>query len=363
MVKILLYTNITHNLDFKSVDGSYVVKKNTVYKVPATEREAIGSSLMGFLEKRRFAKFLEFIYNYDESNPKTTQGKNLRDMKARDLLKSYKFDDGTNDFIGHALALYRDESYLDDNAYVFAQRCNLYMESLSMSVHNYKGSSPYLYPLFGLGDLPQAFARLAAIHGGTFMLNQPVDQILYDEDGNVSGIRSGNEEAPCTTIVADPSYFLDKVKKVSQVIRCICILKHPVPNTNNAESCQIILPQNQIGRKSDIYISVVSYAHNIAPTGYYIAIVSTTVETDNPQKELEPGLKLLGQIEKTFYKVSDVYEPDTEWAQKGIHISKSYDPTSHFETVVDDVMRLYKQIMGKDLDMSQKMKVPVYDEQ
>ena len=36
-------------------------------------------------------------------------------------------------------------------------------------------TSPYLYPLFGLGELPQAFARLAAVHGGTYMLNRDLD--------------------------------------------------------------------------------------------------------------------------------------------------------------------------------------------
>lgn len=25
--------------------------------------------------------------------------------------------------------------------------------------------SPYIYPMYGLGELPQAFARLAAVHG------------------------------------------------------------------------------------------------------------------------------------------------------------------------------------------------------
>lgn len=47
---------------------------------------------------------------------------------------------------------------------------------------------------------------------------------------------------------------------------------------------------------SDIYVCVVSFAHNVAPKDYYIAIVSTTVETSNPEAELKPGLDLLGPI-------------------------------------------------------------------
>lgn len=47
---------------------------------------------------------------------------------------------------------------------------------------------------------------------------------------------------------------------------------------------------------ADIYISCVSYAHNVASKGFYLAMVSTTVETGNPADELKVGLDLLGPI-------------------------------------------------------------------
>ena len=47
---------------------------------------------------------------------------------------------------------------------------------------------------------------------------------------------------------------------------------------------------------SDIYITLLSSEHEVAPTGYYIATISTTVETENPEKELAPALNLLGPI-------------------------------------------------------------------
>ena len=51
---------------------------------------------------------------------------------------------------------------------------------------------------------------------------------------------------------------------------------------------------------SDIYVCVVSFAHNVAAKGFYIAIVSTTVETSNPEAELKPGLDLLGEIKEKY---------------------------------------------------------------
>lgn len=43
---------------------------------------------------------------------------------------------------------------------------------------------------------------------------------------------------------------------------------------------------------------MISYAHNVAAQGKYIAIVSTTVETSEPETEIEPALELLEPIDK-----------------------------------------------------------------
>jgi Rab GDP dissociation inhibitor len=48
--------------------------------------------------------------------------------------------------------------------------------------------------------------------------------------------------------------------------------------------------------RTDIYIAEVSATHNVCAKDLYIAMVSTVVETNNPEAELEPGLKLLGPI-------------------------------------------------------------------
>jgi len=137
------------------------------------------------------------------------------------------------------------------------------------------------------------------------------------------------------------------VQKIGEVVRCIVILDHPVDGTDKSESLQIIIPQNQVKRKNDIYVSVVSFAHNVAPKGKYLAIVSTTVETKDPKTELDPGLRWLGQTQHRFYKVYPLYAPKSDWKKEGIHISKSYDATSHFDSMADDVIRIFKEVTGE----------------
>lgn len=54
----------------------------------------------------------------------------------------------------------------------------------------------------------------------------------------------------------------------------------------------------------DIYVSLVSYTHQVAAKGWFVAMVSTTVETDNPEAEIKPGLDLLGPIKQKYVFLS-----------------------------------------------------------
>ena len=103
------------------------------------------------------------------------------------------------------------------------------------------GDSPFLYPIYGLGGLPEAFSRLCAIHGGTYMLNTQVDEILMEGD-KVVGIKSGDQSAKAPMVICDPSYSQSNCKEQYKVIRAICLLNHTIPHTGDATSIQIILP-------------------------------------------------------------------------------------------------------------------------
>ena len=48
---------------------------------------------------------------------------------------------------------------------------------------------------------------------------------------------------------------------------------------------------------------MVSSLHQVSQKGYYIAIISTNVETNNPESELKLGLELVGDILQKFVKV------------------------------------------------------------
>lgn len=354
-VKILLVAKVTAYLEFQSVSGSYVAKGGKIHKVPATMGDAAKSGLMGMFQKRRFKQFLDYVGNYEHDDKATHKGLDVTKMTTRELYTYWKLEESTMTFTSNAICLYMDETHMSGPALDTIERAKLYAYSLSRY-----GSSPYIYPKYGLGGLPEGFSRRCAVHGGTYMLNIDekdnfIEKILFDDDGRVCGVQSEGAKATCKKLIADPSYFIgtDKIKKIGEIARCICILSHPIPNTNNADSCQLILPADSLpGKKSNVFVCMASFEHKIASQGKYIAVMSTIVDTANPKQELSEAIRLLGDIDETFFWVSDVYEPCNDPEKDGCYITSSYDSTTHFRTVSEEVLTLYKDLTGEAIDIN-----------
>jgi len=147
--------------------------------------EALKSPLMGLFEKKRLGNFYKVMEKVKMEDNKTWDNFDYTKGTCGELFKKYGLEANTIDFLGHAVALELDDNYLKTAANKTFPKMKLYQESMGKY-----GQSPFLYPVYGLGGLPESFSRLCAIHGGTYMLNTPVDEILM-ESGKVVGIRSG----------------------------------------------------------------------------------------------------------------------------------------------------------------------------
>jgi len=379
LVKVLLHTRVTRYLEFKSVLGSYVQKGKKIFKVPSTPKEALDSPLMDLMQKRRYKNFLDFVYKYEHSNPKThiikglLFGQDVLDLSkvtAKALFAFFKLEESTQDFTGHAVALYQSDDYMEKPGLELVERIKLYANSVARY-----GNSPYIYPIWGLGGLPEGFSRLCAINGGTYMLNKPIESILYHPDGKVRGVVSEGKEAYCKQLIADPSYLVgtDKIKKTGQIARCIAIVSRPIADSNG-DSAQIILPAKQIGdgkkRKRDVYVCMVSYHHKVAAEGKFIVVMSAEVEgkeipaleTDAKEceagcrRELEYALALVDVDAKShdqlFFWVTDSYTPVGDGSKDQIFVTATYDASTHFESATREVLSLYQRVTGKALDLS-----------
>ena len=277
------------------------------------------------------------------------------------------------------------------------------MKLYAKSLAKYPNSgSPFIYPEYGLGGLSEAFARICSINGGDFLMERTINKFFYDSKTNhvvaVQSIHPETKEVEgCTVdaVVGDPSYF-DDTRRVQSgsVIRCICLLRGPVPGLpKDLESAQIIYPQGQCipKRKHDIYISVVGHRLKCTPENVWSATMSTMQESSessgssgssgssessgsgessssSSKEEESSGImaefanvfSLLGgdiNIIDTFYEATPYYTPSeinvlTSSQDDCVYVSKSVDATTHFESTTADIIELYKKVTGEDLDLS-----------
>ena len=75
--------------------------------------------------------FFVFVQDYEENDPRTHKGMDLSRMRMSEVFEKFSLDENTIDFIGHALALHRDDAYLNEAALPTIRRIKLYAESLT----------------------------------------------------------------------------------------------------------------------------------------------------------------------------------------------------------------------------------------
>jgi len=448
--------------------------------------------------QRRLVLFLKFVQRWDPADPSTwsVASGGPGDLSlpvpgpggvpARALFSHFGLSPSTAYLVGHALALEPDSRHLDRPARETVLRCRLYRDSLL----RFPGlGSPFLYPSYGLGELPQAFARLSAVHGGVYILRQGKLRVLFEgggqealesdplfrplEEGNVDegttsptapaadidgaavsmacavidngaraskgdgeGEPSSVEPSPTppaapaaprprrlTTrdpagprracgvrvdvdgaerdvrvklVVGDPSYFAAAnaetadcaaagassddclpagsrepgcgcTRPAGRVARAVALLAQPAPCLSAPskgapvpDSAQIILPARALGRSSDVYVTVLGHSLGVCPKGHWVATAQCAAETARPELELAPALALLGPALEVFHWTEEARVPVEDGRRDRCFVSASYDPTSHFESTVDDVLGLYQRVTGRTLDLEKDI-VPQLD--
>eukprot|EP00915_Cephaloidophora_sp_WS-2016_P007823 GHVH01010823.1.p1 GENE.GHVH01010823.1~~GHVH01010823.1.p1 ORF type:complete len:487 (-),score=62.04 GHVH01010823.1:35-1417(-) len=361
LVKILIKTKVTRYLEWVVVDGSFVYQfqkamfgnmfggDKHIHRVPASDIEALKSNLMGPLEKNRCKNFFQYLAQFKIDDPSTYKSFDPMKTTMQEVYDHYGLCDTTIEYLGHCVALNPNEDY-------FNKPCGDTLEKMVVYIYSVAkyGSSPYIYPLYGLGGLPEGFSRLAAVHGGTYMLNTPVHSFSFDSEGNIDGVIAGEDKTKIKTkaVFCDPTYMESKnIKSKHDVIRCVCILDEAPKQIGDRNSAMVIIPSGQANRKTDIYITIISSVHGVCAKGKYVACIATICETSKPESEIKIALDLLPQINESFVQITPFLVPEKGLQEKGIFCSSSYDESSHFESATQEVLNLYKQYTGVELDL------------
>jgi len=411
-----------------------VETKAVLSRVPCSKRDVFQTKLLSPMDKRRLMKFLQIASDYATavastplaSNPATSQGdeseskneieeeivtslnerqlqqgRSLYRPQNKTVAKSdvevlekcmkegmpfdkylsqhHKLSDHMKKVVIHAMAM--GSHHADVEEYSTKDGMNDLSKHLQ-SLGKFGGTA-FLFPLYGSGELSQAFCRSAAVHGATYLLRRGPQSIHLDEAGKAVAVEVNgcayddndvvsNKVITATNIVI-PSQMLRKeshVKKSAlRVYRRVSILKGKLVKDEDANELHgseqrhvIIIPPGDENMKNKSVINGISLDESVNIAPRQVDDVSTTIlylstiseDADGGATMLEKAVKSIcaGSADSMeLFHVSFSFELDDSSSdallkkeEMGIHLCPSRGSALTAESAFIDAKSIFEKI-------------------
>ncbi|CAL5391552.1 unnamed protein product [Camellia sinensis] len=202
-VDLMLKSGASHYMEFKSVDANFVCDGNgKLLSVPDSRSAIFSDTSLGLAEKTRLGIFFKLVDGHLKaavvgSDGGDDSGRRISDEDLEspfvDFLNKLRLPPKINSTILYAIAM---ADYDQDSMEV----CKDFLKTKDginrlalhhSSVGRFSNAlGPLIYPIYGQGELPQAFCRHAAVKGCLYVLRMPVNALLMDKDsGSYKGVK------------------------------------------------------------------------------------------------------------------------------------------------------------------------------
>ncbi|XP_042231029.1 rab proteins geranylgeranyltransferase component A-like [Homarus americanus] len=199
LVELLISSNVARYAEFKCITRvlTWLVNggdEGSLLVVPCSRSDVFTTSSVSLVEKRLLMKFLEFCHSYDQQ---PEQLEEYADKPFVDFLKSRKLTDNITHFVTDSIAMVVGDVPCKEGL----ERMKLFLTSLGRY-----GTTPFLFSMYGCGELPQAFCRLCAVFEGTYILRRPVSSLIINSGNTCLGLVSEGQRFKCSHLVIDAAY-------------------------------------------------------------------------------------------------------------------------------------------------------------
>jgi RAB protein geranylgeranyltransferase component A len=392
-VEALLTSKVSEYLEFKSLEG--LLFGPHLVAVPCSKNDVFASSLLTPMDKRRLMKFLQLALDYataatttipestigEETTTSTTNtttstttsihSLNERHLnQGRTLARPQNKSVATNemDVLHASIAANMDfDAYLRVQQKLPPSLVQLVRFALALDTNDASslkrgmdrlclhlqslgrfGTTAFLVPVYGSGELAQAFCRSAAVYGATYLLRRAPVAIVMNIDSRVESVELFNTETgetkrvKCAHAIVPKGSILQSTAAPNsvpstRVLRRISVLRGKLISHDNSSLQQrhfVILPPKTVAdHPHAIHGLVLDEAVNVVPhskCGCTLVHLTTTIEMNdstgqNVDTILEEALNVLIDSSKKKGLVEEIFHVAFSYA-----LDKETDP-SHID--------------------------------
>ncbi|XP_045478876.1 rab proteins geranylgeranyltransferase component A 1 [Harmonia axyridis] len=229
-VELLISSNIARYSEFRSVSRVLTWINGNLEVVPCSRSDVFANNRVTVVEKRMLMKLLTSIEG-DEKNstvpPETTY---------KSFLKGKKLSDNIIHFVLYALSMSTDATLWLDGL----RGTKRFLQSLGRF-----GKTPFLFSMYGSGEVAQAFCRLSAVFGGIFALNQPLHGFLINPENVFQGLICGDQKITAPHMVLNmgliPLCFLENTE-ANLISRAVLITNKSLMDCEREELTLLLYP-------------------------------------------------------------------------------------------------------------------------
>nr|CAD7197565.1 unnamed protein product [Timema douglasi] len=248
--------------------------------------------------------FLALIYIFPEYADKTFV----------EYLKSKKLTPNLVHYVLYAIAMATDKTPCLEGV----ARTQRFLNSLGRY-----GNTPFLWPMYGSGELPQCFCRLCAVFGGLYHLKRTADALIIKTDeGSKSqcvSIVSGNQRLDTANVIFGVGHALPQFLKnvpTQGISRGIFVTDRSIlPSEKEALTLLQFPPVGGVGEP--VTIIEVGPSTNACPAGLYVVHMTCKQQT-SAKEDLQPVVaKLFSTDVDNFHQTRVSADTPTTHTQVG----------------------------------------------
>ncbi|XP_030904158.2 rab proteins geranylgeranyltransferase component A 1 [Melopsittacus undulatus] len=308
LIDLLIKSNVSRYAEFKNATRILAFREGKVEQVPCSRADVFNSRQLTMVEKRMLMKFLTFCLDY-EQHPEEYQ--DYENSTFAQFLSTRKLTPSLQHFILHSIAMV---SETECSTLEGLQATKKFLQCLGRY-----GNTPFLFPLYGQGEIPQCFCRLCAVFGGIYCLRHSVQCLVVDkESGRCKAIVDHfGQRISANYFIVEDSYLSENTCTnvcYRQISRAVLITDQSVLNTDAEQQVSILtVPSEDVGKPAVCVIELCSSTMTCMKETYLVHL--TCPSTKTAREDLEPVVqKLFNLNAEKETENEELEKPRVLWA-------------------------------------------------
>lgn len=293
MVKLLISSNICRYAEFRAVDRIATLLDGITKTVPCSRSDVFVTNEVNVVEKRIMMKLIETCVEYKDDNE---EYESFKGKTFREFLTTKRAPAKVQHYLLNALSMCGDQTPFEDGV----RNLKKFVESLGRY-----GNSPFLFPMYGCGEIPQCYCRLCAVFGGIYCLQRGLKSIEKVDSGLKVKLNSDDEVSVGNIIFGPGTIKSSAIEEPKEFLaRGILIVDQPLKDTNEQPKGGGVEFLRLTHENSEAYLIHLSHYSGCCPKDLYLYhfISPCSVQT-KPREALTPF------IDQIFPKLEEEEKP------------------------------------------------------